>query len=105
MKNDGKMDIRLTRPGAGGRQFLRFTQTQFDELGEAVFQQTGFVEVDPEKAESVLAAYQSGERKKAFGRYNRQTGLYDLETVRENGSNATPGIEATQEPAITHARR
>lgn len=101
------MEIRLTRPGAQGRQFLRFTDTKFDDLGEATFTQTGFVEVDPNKSQEVLQAYIKGERKKVFGRFNRQTGLYDLETAYPDGTTESQRVEGpvvTQENTVIKNR-
>jgi hypothetical protein len=97
------MEIQMIPHGAGGRAFIKFEDKGFDELGEVVNRKVGFIEVDPAKAQQVFEAYASGKRKKAFGRFNRQTGVYDMDNIIDGQhvpSSLTPGAELEKENTL-----
>lgn len=91
------MEIQVIPHGAGGRAFIKFEDKGFDDLGEVVNRKVGFVEVDPSRAQKVLEVYLKGERKKAFGRFNRQTGVYDMETILNDGTHVSSNLETQPE--------
>ena len=83
------MQIQLTRVGANGSQFIRFSETKFNEDGIGTDTRTGFLPVDPAKAEQAHKAFLDGKYKARFGTFNRQNSLYNITVIDKDGVELT----------------
>lgn len=63
------------------KTYIRVTRSSFDELGLGSTQ-TGFIEVLPEKAESLLAMFETGELGAEFGVQSSLNGLYEIKPIK-----------------------
>ena len=72
-----------------GKTFIQVSEPTSDDLGFKT-NKLGFIEVEAEKAESIMEKINSNEIALEFGAQNPKSGLYSLQVVRVE-------VEATQE--------
>lgn len=70
-------------PGTtNGKMYVRVSQSVEDEETGIITNKAGFIEVNPEKAQSLLEKLESEAITTEFGAYNPQNGLYAVLTAK-----------------------
>jgi hypothetical protein len=70
-----------TKINPQGQQFIQVDARTWDDMGFVKGRQTGFIEVKPEHADTVLTKLNSGELVTTFGDKNAATNLYEVQVV------------------------
>ncbi len=72
------MTITKTNLSKSGKQYIMFTEEEWDDDGERTGVKTGFVQVKPEKADLILEKYRTGAKKRVFGTVRDNQGNYEM---------------------------
>ena len=63
------------------KTYIRVSRSSFDELGLGSTQ-SGFIEVQPDKAEALLSMFETGELGADFGVQSILNGLYEIKAIK-----------------------
>ena len=81
------MNYSIAKGKTNGKTYIRVAgESTFDELGLSTGVKTGFIEVQEDKADNLLAMFQNGELGAEFGVQSSLNGLYEIKPIKASVS-------------------
>jgi hypothetical protein len=76
------MEFSKTKINTAGQQFIQCDDKTWED-GMVTGRKTGFIEVKPEHADTILKDLKDGNRIATFGDKNAATNLYEMQVVKK----------------------